>query len=242
MPTPYTAPPGAHPEMFILRRLDGVPPESFQSQIRQLVIDHVGQLSSVAITQDNPLYPLYQYGVGLEVHQYLMALDGTRGLAVQVTLALDADAPDQLLGFALALPAQDDTQACALAYLAVSASHRRQGIAQGLLDDLRARFACVELSTFANQVPWFEAMGLQVVASAGPQVLMSSTGRASGALIGRLDIAPIYQTVEVMQIHAYLLKQHGDEAMMEAEQLRDERLDGLALEAKDCVRQRLLRH
>lgn len=228
--------------MFILRRLDGVPPESFQNQIRQLVIDHVGQLSSVAISADNPLYPLYQYGVGLEVHQYLMALDGTRGLAVELTLALDAEAPDQLQGFALALPAQDNPQACALAYLAVDSRYRRQGIARALLDDLRARYGCVELSAFAAQVPWFEAMGLQVVASAGPQVLMSSTGHASGALIGRLDIAPIYQTVEVRQIHAYLLKQQGEEAMVEAERLRDERLDELAEQARACVKQRLTRH
>jgi GNAT superfamily N-acetyltransferase len=161
---------------------------------------------------------------------------------VQLTLALDADAPDQLLGFALTLPAQDDPEACALAYLAVAPSHRRQGIARALVDDLRSRYACVELSTFAGQVPWFEAMGLQVVASAGPQVLMSSTGRPSGALIGRLDVAPIYQTLEVMQIHAYLLKHQGDEAMIEAERLRDERLDSLTEEAKACVAQRLMRH
>ncbi|MCF1487620.1 GNAT family N-acetyltransferase [Pseudomonas sp. AA27] len=228
--------------MFILRRLEGVPPESFQNQIRQLVIDHVGQLSSVAISPDNPLYPLYQYGVGLEVHQYLMALDGTRGLAVELTLALDAEAPDQLLGFALVLPAQDNPQACALAYLAVTPSHRRQGIARGLLHAVRERYACVELSTFAQQVPWFENMGLQVVACIGPQVLMSSTGQASGALIGRLDIAPIYQTVEVRQIHAYLLKQQGEAAMMDAERLRDERLDVLTEQARACVRERKTVH
>jgi hypothetical protein len=86
--------------MFILSRLDSVPPESFQNQIRELVIHNVGELSSVAIAVDNPLYPLYQYGVGMEVHQYLQALDGARGLAVALTLALDAEAPDQLLGFA----------------------------------------------------------------------------------------------------------------------------------------------
>ncbi|MGE7990656.1 GNAT family N-acetyltransferase [Pseudomonas sp. NPDC089554] len=228
--------------MFILSRPDGALPESFQNQIRQLVIDHVGELSSVAITSSNPLYPLYQYGVGLEVHQYLQALDGTRGLAVQVLLALDGDAPDQLLGFALALPAQDDPQACALAFLAVSPAHRRQGIARALINDLRGRFACLELSTFANQVPWFEAMGLQAVSASGPQVLMSSTGQASGALIGRLDIAPIYQTLEVRQIHAYLLKQHGEEAMIEAEHQRDERLDELAELARACVKARKTVH
>ncbi|MDF0729667.1 GNAT family N-acetyltransferase [Pseudomonas entomophila] len=221
--------------MFILSRPNGALPESFQHQIRQLVIEHVGELSSVAIARDNPLYPLYQYGVGLEVHQYLQALDGTRGLAVDLVIALDAEAPEQLLGFALALPAQDDVQACALAFLAVSPTHRRQGIARALLDDLRKRFACIELNAFASQVPWFEAMGLQAVSASGPQVLMSSTGKASGALVGRLDVAPIYQTLEVRQIHAYLLKQHGEEAMVAAEQQRDERLDALAEEAQGCV-------
>ena len=228
--------------MFILSRLDSVPPESFQNQIRELVIHHVGELSSVAILADNPLYPLYQYGVGMEVHQYLQAMDGKRGLSVTLTLALDADAPDQLLGFALALPVNDDAQTCALAFLAVRASHRRQGIARALLGDLQAQHAYVELNTFAGQVPWFEAMGMQVVAANGPQVLMSSTGHASEALIGRLDIGPIYQTTEVHQIHTYLLNQQGEDAMIEAEQLRDERLDQLAIQAQECVRQRKTVH
>lgn len=228
--------------MFILSRLDSVPPESFQNQIRELVIHHVGDLSSVAIRADNPLYPLYQYGVGMEVHQYLQAMDGTRGLAVQLTLALDAEAPDQLLGFALTLPAQDNPQACALAFLAVVPERRREGVARALLGDVQARFASVELNAFAHQVPWFEAMGMQVVAASGPQVLMSSTGVASGALIGRLDIAPIYQAQEMHQIHTYLLNQQGEEAMIEAEQQRDERLDELAVQARECVRQRKTVH
>ncbi|NIE75196.1 GNAT family N-acetyltransferase [Pantoea sp. Ap-967] len=224
--------------MFILSRLDSVPPESFQNQIRDLVIHHVGDLSSVAIRADNPLYPLYQYGVGMEVHQYLQAMDGNRGLAVTLTLALDAEAPDRLLGFALALPAQDNPQACALAFLAVNPEQRRQGIARALLGDLQARFASVELNAFAQQVPWFEAMGMQVVSANGPQVLMSSTGQASGALIGRLDIAPIYQTAEVLQIHTYLLNQQGEDAMLDAEQQRDAWLDALADQARDCVQAR----
>lgn len=227
--------------MFILSRLDSVPPESFQNQIRELVIHHVSTLSSVAISPDNALYPLYQYGVGMEVHQYLQAMDGTRGLEVELTLALDAEAPEQMLGFALTLPAQDDPQACALAFLVVSPAHRRQGIARALLEDLQARYTCVELDSLPAQVAWFEALGMQVVAANGPQVLMSSTGHASGALIGRLDIAPIYQSAEVMQIHTYLLNQQGEDAMLEAEQQRDEHLDALTEQAQACegVRKRL---
>ncbi|WP_295488147.1 GNAT family N-acetyltransferase [uncultured Pseudomonas sp.] len=221
--------------MYILSRLDGVPPESFQNQIRQLVIEQASALSSVAIAADNPLYPLYQYSVGLEVHQYLQALDGQRGLAVELILALDAEAPDRLLGFALALPAQDDPHTCALAFLAVVPSHRREGIARGLLADLRSRYACVEMSALPHTVPWFEAMGFQVVGAQAAHVLMSSSGKASDALIGRLDTATIYQTLEVRQIHAYLLKQHGDAAMIEAERARNERLDELELQAQACA-------
>jgi len=98
------------------------------------------------------------------------------------------------------------------------------------------------LNAFAHQVPWFEVMGMQAVSANGPQVLMSSTGQGGDALIGRLDIAPIYQTTEVMQIHTYLLNQHGEDAMIEAEQRRDERLDELALQAQACVQQRLTVH
>ncbi|WP_205299610.1 hypothetical protein [Pantoea sp. Tr-811] len=72
----------------------------------------------------------------------------------------------------------------------------------------------------------------------GPQVLMSSTGQASGALIGRLDIAPIYQSAEVLQIHTYLLNQQGEDAMLDAEQQRDAWLDALADQARDCVQAR----
>jgi len=224
--------------MFILSRLDSVVPETFQNHIRELVIHNVGELSSVAIQANNPLYPLYQYGVGMEVHHYLDAMGASGGLAVEVLLALDADAPDQLLGFALALPAQDNPQACALAFLAVAASHRRRGIARALLGDLQARYASVELNAFAHQVAWFENMGMQVLAASGPQVLMSSTGHASGALIGRVDIAPIYQSAEVLQIHTYLLNQQGEDAMLEAEQQRDERLDALTAQANACVQAR----
>jgi hypothetical protein len=143
--------------MFILSRLDSVPPESFQNQIRELVIHNVGELSSVAIAVDNPLYPLYQYGVGMEVHQYLQGW--TAPAAWRFTLALDAEAPDQLLGFAPVAASPGRCSRPALAFLAVRAAIAARA-SPALLDDLRSRHACVELNAFASQVPWFEAMGM----------------------------------------------------------------------------------
>ena len=44
------------------------------------------------------------------------------------------------------------------------------------------------------------------------------------------------------RIHTYLLNQQGEDAMIEAEQMRDERLDELTAQAKECVRQRKTVH
>jgi len=228
--------------MFILSRMDGVPPESFQDQIRQLVIENVSELNSLGLSPDNPLYPLYQYGVGLEVHQYLQSLNSADPFQVGLTLALDAEAPEHVLGFALFLPAVDDLQACALAFLAVASTHRRQGVCTGLLDDVRKQFPRVELHALPHQVAWFEAMGLQAVAACGPQVLMNTTGEPKSALVERLEVDPIYKTLEVGQIHAYLVNQHGDQAMVAAEAQRDERMDELAEQANACMQARRRLH
>ena len=79
------------------------PPEAIQSQIQQMVVDYITDVSAVAIAPSNPLYNLYQYGVGYEVHLYLQAMDGSRGIAVELVVATDPQAPDQVLGFTLYL-------------------------------------------------------------------------------------------------------------------------------------------
>ena len=63
----------------------------------------------------------------------------------------------------------------------------------------------------------FEAMGFQVRGARGTQVLMNTQDYGTDGLMGVLDVAPIYQSVEVRQIHSYLLAQHGRKAMLEAE-------------------------
>ncbi|MNP70307.1 hypothetical protein D3C76_1665250 [compost metagenome] len=54
-----------------------------------------------------------------------------------------------------------------------------------------------------------------------------------------LDVAPIYQSVEVRQIHTYLLKQHGKRAMVDAEKQRDRQLDHMTRQAAAFVQGRL---
>lgn len=222
--------------MFSITHFQQTPPEAIKSQILQLVIDYLTDISMVAIPPSNPLYNLYQYGVGHEVHQYLDAMGGGRELSVELVVALGEQ--EQVLGFALYLPVQDEPQACSVAYMAVHAGQRRKGIARALLAKVREACPQVELACFVNRVPYFEAMGFQVLGARGPQVLMSTHDHFSDGLVAVLDIAPIYSSLEVRQIHAYLLNQHGKRAMQDAEKKRDRQLDLLARQAHAFVQLR----
>ncbi|MFF3700339.1 MULTISPECIES: GNAT family N-acetyltransferase [Pseudomonas] len=225
--------------MPVITLLQTPPDEPIKGQILQMVVDYLTDISSVALPPSNPLYSLYQYGIGYEVHLYLEALSGARGIPVELLVATDEQDPSRLLGFVLYLPVQDDPQACAVAYMAVLAKHRRQGIARALLGQVRERYPHVELACAVGKVAYFEAMGFQVLGARGPQVLMNTRDHATEGLLAVLDVAPIYRTLEVQQIHAYLLKQHGKRAMVDAEKQRDRHLDQLTRQARAFVQQRL---
>ena len=64
-------------------------PEPINSQILQMVVDNLTDISMVGIAPSNPLYNVYQYTVGYEVHLYLEALGGTKGIAVELIVATD---------------------------------------------------------------------------------------------------------------------------------------------------------
>lgn len=215
------------------------PPEAIKSQILQMVVDYLSDISLVALTPSNPLFQLYQYGVGFEVHLYLEALGGGQDIPVELLVASDPQDPDSVLGFTLYQPLKGDAQACAVAFMAVREDQRRQGIARGMLGEMLARYPHGELACSVARVPCFEALGFQVVGARGPQVLMSTRDHASDGLRAVVDVAPIYRTLEVQQIHAYLLKQHGKKAMVEAEKKRDRHLDQLTYQARVFVEQRL---
>lgn len=225
--------------MFTLAHLTTPPPEALNSQVLQRVVDYFSDLSPAPLTPSNPLYPLYQYVIGFEVHLYLQAMGGEEGSGARLILALDDEDPSRVLGFALYLPSADDADACTLAYLAVLASHRRRGIARALLQRMLLLHPHAALACVASRVPTFEALGFRVLGARGPQVLMNTRDYASDGWVAVQDLAPIFQSKEVRQIHAYLLKQHGQRAMSDAEKQRDRLLDQLARQAEALVGERL---
>jgi ribosomal protein S18 acetylase RimI-like enzyme len=214
-------------------------PEHINSQILQLVVDNLTDISMVGIGPSNPLYNVYQYTVGFEVHLYLEALDGSKGIAVELIVATDEEDPEKVIGFLLYLPIKDDPQACGVAYMAVDAGHRRQGVARAMLQDMISRYPHAELTCAVAKVPWFEAMGFQVLGVRATQVLMNTRDHSSEGLMGLLDVASIYSSLEVRQIHHYLLQKHGKRAMIDAEKQRDRHLDQMTRNAKVFVLNRL---
>jgi GNAT superfamily N-acetyltransferase len=217
--------------MFTLAHLDTPPPESMNSQVLQMVVDYLGDISPVSLAPSNPLYQLYQYVVGYEVHRYLDSMDGAQAGKPELIMALDADDPAYLLGFALYLPFVGAPDACSLLYLAVQASHRRQGIGRAMIEAMVARYPHAEVACVAGKVPYFEALGFLPLAARGPQVVMNTRSQASNGLLAMQDLDPIFQSQEVRQIHSYLVQQHGSEAMSDAEKERDQLLDDLAQQA-----------
>ncbi|MGY2291679.1 GNAT family N-acetyltransferase [Pseudomonas sp. SDO528_S397] len=222
--------------MFSLTRYETPCPEPVNAQILQMVVDYLTDISSIALTPSNLLYNIYQYAIGYEVHLYLAALDGTQGIAVELIVALDEQ--EQVLGFVLYLPVKDDPQACGVAYMAVRASHRRQGVGRAMIQEMLARYPHAELACAVEKVPVFESLGFQVRGVRGTQVLMNTRDYSTDGLMGVLEVASIYSSLEVRQIHTYLLQRHGKRAMIDAEKQRDRHLDQLARKAQAFVRER----
>ncbi|TLX54353.1 GNAT family N-acetyltransferase [Stutzerimonas nosocomialis] len=221
--------------MFTLAHLNTPPPESMKNQVLQRVVDYLGDISPVSLTPSNPLYQLYQYVVGLEVHRYLDSMDGAQAGKPELIMALEADDPARLLGFALYLPYVDDPDACALVYLAVEASHRRQGIGRAMVEAMVARYPHAEVACVAGKVPYFEALGFLPLAARGPQVVMNTRSESSDGMVAVQNLEPIFQSREVRQIHSYLVQQHGRKAMGEAEKQRDRLLDQMARQADHLI-------
>lgn len=213
--------------MFSLTRYTTPCPEPINAQILQMVVDNLTDISSVALPPSNLLYNIYQYAVGFEVHLYLEALKGTKGIAVELIVATDAQDPEKVIGFVLYLPVKDDPEACGVAFMAVHARHRRQGVARGMIQEVLGRYPHAELACSVEKVPAFEAMGFQIRGARGTQVLMNTRDYGTDGLMGVLDVASIYSSLEVRQIHTYLLQKHGKRAMVDAEKQRDRHLDQL---------------
>lgn len=226
--------------MFTLTHLTTPPPESLKNQVLQMMVDYFGDLSAAPLPPSNPLYQLYQYVIGYEAHLYLQGMGSDPDSSARLILALADDDPLCALGFALYLPSKDDPQACTLLYIAVQTAWRQRGIARAMLQQMQLLLPHAALACVASRVPTFEALGFRVLGARGPQVLMNTRERASDGLVAVQDLAPIFHSKEVAQIHRYLVQQHGQKTMRDAEKQRDRLLDQLTRQASALAASRRL--
>ena len=223
--------------MTTLTHFDTPCPESVNGQILQLVVDHLTDISAMEIAPSNLLYSIYQYAIGFEVHLYLEALGGGKGIAVELIVATDDQDPEKVTGFVLYLPVKDDPQACGIAYMAELASHRHLGVTQAMVREVVRRYPHCELTCSVSKVAAFEQSGVQVLCTRGPHVLMNTRDHSTDGLMGVLDVAAVYNSTEVRQIHTYLLQRNGKKAMLDAEKKRDRQIDQLSARARAFVAQ-----
>lgn len=221
--------------MPLLTHFDTPSSEPINSQILQMVVDQLTELSMIEITPSNLLYNIYQYTLGFEVHQYLEALDASKGIAVELIVATDDQDPEKVVGFALYLPVKDDPHACGIAYMAELAGHRHLAITHAIVREIVRRYPHTELTCSVRKVAEFEAMGLHVIGTRGPQILMNTRDHSTNGLMGVLDVSAVYNSTEVRQIHTYLCNRHGKKAMIEAEKKRDRQIDQLTAKARAFV-------
>jgi hypothetical protein len=106
-------------------------PEGINSQILQMVVDYLTDISAVGLGPSNLLYNVYQYAVGYEMHLYLEALNGEKGIEVELLVTTAEDDPEQVTGFLLYLPVQGDWEACSVAYMAVREGASSSGYGAG---------------------------------------------------------------------------------------------------------------
>ena len=223
--------------MTTLTHFDTPCPEPLKSQILQLVVDHLTDISAMEIAPSNLLYSIYQYAIGYEVHLYLEALGGDKGIAVKLIVATDEQDPEKVTGFVLYLPVKDDPQACGIAYMAELASHRHLGVIRDMVTQGVSRYPHTELTCSVSKVAAFAEMGFQILGTRGPQVLMNTRDHSTDGLMGVLDVAAVYSSTEVRQIHTYLLQRNGKKAMLDAEKKRDRQIDQLTAKARAFVAQ-----
>ena len=220
--------------MTLLTHFDTPISEPISSQILQRVVDQLTELSMMEITPSNLLYNIYQYAIGFEVHLYLEALDGTKGIAVELIVATDEQAPDSVTGFVLYLPVKDDPQACGIAYMAANTPD----VTRAMVQEVTRRYPHTELTCSVRNVAPFEALGFQVIGARGPQVVMNTRDHGTDGLMAVLDVSAVYSSTDVRQIHTYLLNRHGKKAMIDAEKKRDRQIDQLTAKARAFVAER----
>lgn len=136
-------------------------------EVVDLVGDNATSLSMMKPAKTNPLFPIYQAALQVEVATYLDMKPPDR---IEVVTAVCSGA---VIGFALCgLPRDGSSLECEIYYLAVAEPFRKQKVMSLMLRDILARYPGVSLCCGLNLVPLYQHFGFKCIGQRKQNVVM----------------------------------------------------------------------
>lgn len=210
-----------------------------ESQVIKLVEDNITALSMLSVPSSNPLFDIYRWALPEEVAQYMRRIGIDPGAPAELLVSFSDTDPGEVTGFLLFAPVPSDPEACGINYMAVKRSCRRRGIGRALINSLVARYPHVELTCTIEKVPFYEALGFQVLDRHNTQVVMNTRSASSTGLIATLDVAPLYKSRTAKAMYSDLVQRWGIKKMLAAEKELARHVAKLERRAKTFVAYRL---
>lgn len=215
------------------------PPGGVRSQILQLVHDNVTDLGMYSVPQSNLLYEIYSWALPVEVGEYMKRIGAIPSQPVELLVAFDGSAHEEVTGFVLYSPVPTHPDACGINYMAVKQTHRRRGIGGELMKSVVAMYPHTELTCTVKKVPFYESVGFQVLDTHNTQVVMNTRSASTTGLMATLDVAPIYESDDAIAIHRRLVKRWGMKEMVKAQKQLVRHIAQLVRQSEAFVKSRM---
>ncbi|ELG7184137.1 TPA: GNAT family N-acetyltransferase [Pseudomonas aeruginosa] len=200
---------------FTITHVRDYPGPHIALQVVELAVENLTDITLLAVPPSNLMYEVYKHAIGVEIGVYVEHIGQTGDIKVGMVQATDE--AGALIGFLIYLPVNGCPDACGVTYMAVSGRRRRQGIARAMVNEMLALFPHAGLSCSIEKVPYYEALGFQVLDRRDNQVYMNTRDYTAAGMMGTLNVAPIYESPVVQQIQDEIIRKYGRRALVDAQ-------------------------
>ncbi|MGP0171305.1 GNAT family N-acetyltransferase [Pseudomonas sp. NCHU5208] len=197
--------------MFTITHYRTPPRQELMQQVLSLAAQNTPEMHMVQPEPSNPMYPLIELNMVLEIHLYMDRMGPDDVRKAGLILATTGPASENVVGFLQYVSSTDMESACAVTYLAVDAAHRRQGIARTLIGELNKLHPHAALTCTVEKVPYYEALGFELLGPRGTQIIMTSGGYRNQARCTLTDASQFLNHPLALRLQSNLLAEHGEE-------------------------------
>lgn len=222
---------------YTITHVHDYPGDHVALQVIELAVENLTDITLLAVPPSNLMYEVYKYAIGVEIGAYVENIGATGDLKVGMVQAID-EAGD-LVGFLIYLPVNGCPDACGVTYMSVSGRHRRKGIARAMVGEMLALYPHAGLSCSIEKVPYYEALGFQILDRRDNQIYMNTRNYTAAGMMGTLNVAPIYESPQVQQIQDKIVRKYGRRALVDAQKQLARSYERGQGRAEKYVRERL---